>query len=141
MSNRIPSSLKHNIWIKYIGPIFEAKCAVTWCENKITPFTFEAGHNIPYSKGGATTIDNLRPICSDCNKSMGNRYTIDEYSNTFKINVVNKLPEPKSSIFEQTQTQTPAQIPSQHHDVDVAKTKINTMKVYITKFLCPCIKH
>ena len=84
MSNKVPSSLKHNVWTTYIGEKFDGKCGVTWCNNKITPFTFEAGHNIPFSKGGATTIDNLRPICSDCNKSMGNRFTIDEYSEQYK---------------------------------------------------------
>jgi hypothetical protein len=89
MSNKVPSSLKHNIWILYIGEKFNGKCAVSWCNNRITPFTFEAGHNIPYSKGGSTTIDNLRPICSDCNKSMGNRFTIDEFSEQYKSTVKN----------------------------------------------------
>ena len=84
MSNKVPSSLKHNVWTTYIGEKFDGKCGVTWCNNRITPFTFEAGHNVPFSKGGATTIDNLRPICSDCNKSMGNRYTIDEFSEQYK---------------------------------------------------------
>ena len=84
MSNKIPSSLKHNVWTLYIGEKFDGKCEVKWCNNRITPFTFEAGHNIPFSKGGSTTIDNLRPICSDCNKSMGNRFTIDEFSEQYK---------------------------------------------------------
>ena len=92
-SNKVPSSLKHNVWILYIGEKFNNKCTVTWCNNNITPFTFEAGHNIPFSKGGATTIDNLRPICSDCNKSMGNRYTIDEYSTQFNTTTPNPVTE------------------------------------------------
>ena len=33
---------------------------------------FCAGHIIPESCGGFATIDNLRPICSQCNSSMGN---------------------------------------------------------------------
>ena len=81
---RIPVSLKQNVWVKYNGEIYKAKCNVEWCENHITPFTFEAGHNIPESKGGETSLDNLRPICSSCNKSMGNRYTIQEYSEIYK---------------------------------------------------------
>jgi hypothetical protein len=43
----------------------------------MTPFLFEVGHNVPESKGGATDINNLRP---KCNKSMGDEYTIDEFS-------------------------------------------------------------
>ena len=81
---RIPISLKQNVWVRYNGEIYKAKCNVEWCENHITPFTFEAGHNIPESKGGETSLDNLRPICSSCNKSMGNRYTIQEYSEIYK---------------------------------------------------------
>ena len=80
---KIPASLRQNIWIAYVGKKYETKCYVSWCNQTITPFTFEAGHNIPESKGGPTTLENLRPICGGCNKSMGNKYTIQEYSKTF----------------------------------------------------------
>lgn len=80
----IPKSLKNSVWETYIGKEYQAKCAVEWCTAVITPFTFEVGHNIPESKGGSTTLDNLRPICSQCNKSMGNRYTIEQFSKLFK---------------------------------------------------------
>lgn len=76
----IPSALRQQVWIKYNGEIFNAKCKIQWCKNIITPFTFEAGHNIPYAKGGETTIENLQPICSSCNKSMSDKYTIDEFN-------------------------------------------------------------
>ena len=82
--HKIPLALKQNVWLKTNGQNFECKCYVKWCLNKITPFTFEAGHNVPFSKGGLTNIDNLFPICSTCNKSMGNRFTIDEFSEQFK---------------------------------------------------------
>ena len=61
---RIPKALREQVWRVYNGNKFEAKCWVQWCENLVTPFTFEAGHNIPRSKGGTDDIDNLRPICS-----------------------------------------------------------------------------
>lgn len=80
----IPKALKSMVWLHWNGKKFECKCNVSWCKNKITPFDFEAGHNIPESKGGATTIQNLRPICSSCNKSMGNLYTIDEFDKQFR---------------------------------------------------------
>jgi HNH endonuclease len=76
----IPRSLKNVVWITYCGEVYNYKCSVTWCTTVMTPFNFEAGHNIPESRGGLTNLDNLRPICSTCNRSMGNRYTIDEYS-------------------------------------------------------------
>ena len=76
----IPSALRQQLWIKYNGETFNAKCQVKWCKNIITPFNFEAGHNIPFSKGGKTTLENLRPICSSCNKSMSDNYTIDAFN-------------------------------------------------------------
>lgn len=56
---------------------------VTWCANRINVFDFQCGHNIPESKGGDTTLENLLPICGRCNISMGNRYSIDEWSTKF----------------------------------------------------------
>lgn len=76
----ISKKLKEEVWIKHFGEIFSAKCPISWCSHKITVFCFEAGHNIPESKGGRTAIDNLIPICGECNRSMGDRYTIIEFS-------------------------------------------------------------
>jgi 5-methylcytosine-specific restriction endonuclease McrA len=76
----IPKALREQVWRNHVGKVFEGKCHVTWCTNKITAFDFEVGHNIPESKGGATNLENLRPICARCNKSMGNNYTIDEWN-------------------------------------------------------------
>lgn len=79
----IPKSLKNNVWLTYVGEKFEAKCTVKWCDTRVNVFSYETGHNIPESKGGLTNVENLRPICAQCNKSMGNRYTIDEFSLRF----------------------------------------------------------
>jgi hypothetical protein len=79
----IPQALRQAVWLHYCGTAFKAKCHVSWCKSVLTPFIFEVGHDIPRSKGGLTTLDNLRPICAQCNKSMGNRYTIQQFSRTF----------------------------------------------------------
>jgi len=75
----IPKALREAVWLQKNGRVFEAKCATTWCPNSITVFTAQAGHNIPESKGGPTTLQNLVPICSRCNQSMGNKCTFDEW--------------------------------------------------------------
>ena len=84
---KIPKALREQVWRNWVGEKYDAKCLVTWCTNKITVFDFEVGHNIPESKGGTLHADNLRPICSRCNKSMGNHYTIDQW-NTIQGNPV-----------------------------------------------------
>lgn len=77
---KISASLRQSVWLAWVGKQYDARCTIKWCKSIITPFTFEVGHNVPESRGGSTTLENLRPICAICNKSMGNRYTIDEYS-------------------------------------------------------------
>lgn len=80
-SKKLPAAIREQAWLLYCGDkFFKHKCLVEWCETIITPFTFEVGHNVPKSKGGTNDLDNLRPICSKCNKSMGDDYTIDEFS-------------------------------------------------------------
>lgn len=76
---KIPKALREQVWLKYNGKKFESKCYITWCKNIINVFDFQSGHNIPFSKGGTTTLDNLRPICSRCNLSMNDNYTVDEW--------------------------------------------------------------
>ena len=79
----IPRALREAIWIKNNKNKFEVKCPIKWCRNKINCFNFHSGHNVPSSKGGATNIRNLTPICAKCNLSMSNRYTIKQFSKKF----------------------------------------------------------
>lgn len=76
---KIPVKLREEVWVAKMGRVFEGKCPTTWCSTNITVFDFESGHNIPESKGGATTIENLVPLCPRCNRSMGSKFTFDEW--------------------------------------------------------------
>lgn len=80
---KIPRALREQVWLLHVGPKFQTKCKVSWCTNVINVFDFQCGHNIPESKGGKTDVDNLLPICARCNQSMGNQYTIDEWTKRF----------------------------------------------------------
>lgn len=69
---KIPAALRNSTWVTYMGNIAEGKCccckiATIWIGN------FECGHVVAESKGGKTSIGNLRPVCGGCNKSMGVR--------------------------------------------------------------------
>lgn len=76
----IPAAIREACWQKRCGRVFEHKCLTPWCPNTITVFDFQAGHDIPESKGGPTTVENLYPICSRCNQSMGDRFTFQEWA-------------------------------------------------------------
>ena len=80
----IPRALREQVWITYAGRVFECKCIVQWCQNTMTVFDFHVGHDIPESRGGSLEIGNLRPICSRCNLSMGNKYTVTEWAKLSK---------------------------------------------------------
>uniref|UniRef100_A0A6C0F0Q5 HNH endonuclease 5 domain-containing protein n=1 Tax=viral metagenome TaxID=1070528 RepID=A0A6C0F0Q5_9ZZZZ len=76
----IPKRIRELVWTTHNGETFSNKCYVSWCDNKLNVFNFQVGHDIPESKGGTIDIDNLKPICGNCNLSMGNKYTITEWS-------------------------------------------------------------
>jgi hypothetical protein len=82
----IPKKIKMEIWAKYIGNQHgESEC---WCchDTLITQLHFVAGHFKAEAKGGGVTVDNLRPICSGCNSSMGTK-DMDEYMREHYIDV------------------------------------------------------
>ena len=81
---KIPKAVREQLWLRDMGKKFEGKCKTSWCRNKITLFDFQCGHNIPESKGGPLSLDNLVVICSRCNTSMGNQYTFTEWSSMYK---------------------------------------------------------
>jgi 5-methylcytosine-specific restriction endonuclease McrA len=81
---KIPKALREQVWLVSVGPVFQTKCRVSWCTNTMNVFDFQCGHNVPESKGGKTDVKNLIPICSRCNLSMGNQYTIDEWTQKFR---------------------------------------------------------
>lgn len=76
----IPRAVKNAVWIKYVGEeVGNTKCFV--CNLKtISQMTFHCGHVIAEANGGQIHIDNLRPICSTCNQSMGTM-NMDEFRN------------------------------------------------------------
>ena len=82
----IPKALREQVWLQTIGKKYEHKCYIDWCDNTITVFDFHVGHNIPESKGGTLDESNLFAICSRCNQSMGDHYTIDEWIKLRKKN-------------------------------------------------------
>jgi 5-methylcytosine-specific restriction endonuclease McrA len=67
----IPKSVRDQSWNRWIGP--ECGMAPCYCcrENIISKSGFECGHVVPDVFGGKSSVENLRPICLPCNRSMG----------------------------------------------------------------------
>ena len=80
---QITKSLRKQVWNKCKDNLCEI------CEDKITEKEFEAGHIIPRALGGQTDLENLIPICFDCNRCMGTRnayeYKRDVYPHTIDV--------------------------------------------------------
>ena len=70
---QVPKRVKTDVWNTYISEtVPKHKCLC--CKLVfITNTSFDVGHVISQKNGGSMTIENLRPICSSCNGSMGTR--------------------------------------------------------------------
>lgn len=68
----IPATVRNSIWVKYIGTDTQPLCFCCGYES-ISKGNFECGHITSKKNGGKIHLDNLRPICSLCNKSMGSQ--------------------------------------------------------------------
>tara|TARA_B100000405_G_scaffold24025_1_gene17655 strand:- start:1492 stop:2577 length:1086 start_codon:yes stop_codon:yes gene_type:complete len=83
-SRKISKAKRRRIWEKRCSKkMMIGKCFV--CKRDIDYDTFEAGHILSHFWGGSTSLDNLEPICSICNKDMGVenllKYKDDNYKN------------------------------------------------------------
>lgn len=80
----IPSTIKRMVWNKYIGEcIGKTKCYC--CKlSDITQLSFHCGHVIAESNGGGIEVENLRPICQNCNSSMRTT-NMEEFIEKYKI--------------------------------------------------------
>ena len=79
----ISSTIKKLVWNINIGEaIGKAKCL---CCNStdITQMSFNCGHIIAEANGGETIVSNLKPICQNCNSSMGTK-NMEDFMKTLK---------------------------------------------------------
>lgn len=85
MKKSIPKHLARLVWEHYNGPVWEAKCVVSWCDTMCHCMSadWHVGHDIPQSLGGSSCVSNLRPICCNCNLGMGSRMSITEWDLNF----------------------------------------------------------
>lgn len=66
---KINPKFRMEIWSKRNGEVITGNCYV--CQSPLTYNSFECGHIIPKCFNGPDTLENLEPICSQCNRSIG----------------------------------------------------------------------
>jgi ankyrin repeat protein len=70
---KIPKYIKTLVWNKYVGADTVRHKCFSCREATISITSFDCGHVVAEAKGGDITINNLRPICHDCNLAMGSK--------------------------------------------------------------------
>lgn len=73
IKKKIPKALRISVWNKYMGSNSrKGKCPL--CdEREIRLEEFHCGHDMAEAIGGELSVDNLFPVCSLCNLSMGTK--------------------------------------------------------------------
>ncbi len=80
----IPKALKRAVWDKYVGEDVGKTLCLCCNHVYIRQIEFHCGHVIAEAKGGETTIENMRPICAQCNLSMGTTNMV-EFKKMFEL--------------------------------------------------------
>ncbi len=67
----IPKSLRKHLWRNHFGERTKGECSC--CKKPVARDSFECGHYISVANGGSDSLNNLRVICFDCNRSMSSQ--------------------------------------------------------------------
>ena len=97
----IPKKIREDAWNTHVGKDKNSVFCVCCRTSVIDVFNFHAGHVKSEASGGAVTVENIRPVCSSCNLSMGiqnmHEYVTNHYpENLIKFNSI-LYEEPKLS--------------------------------------------
>jgi hypothetical protein len=79
----IPKTVRNAVWINYYVDKRIGKCLCSLRE-QISIGKFNCGHIVSHNQGGKTTLDNLIPICTLCNTSMGT-YNLNDFIKKYNL--------------------------------------------------------
>ena len=66
----ISPKLRMLVWNRYFGASETGICPICSKKIRVGKNGFHCGHIISEANNGETTLDNLRPLCADCNNDM-----------------------------------------------------------------------
>lgn len=67
----VPKGVKATIWDEYVGKDKRRALCICCCDREIEINSCEYGHIVSEKDGGQASVENLLPICGQCNRSMG----------------------------------------------------------------------
>jgi len=76
--HKIPSTVRHEVWKRYVSEIYRKGKCFCCRTSEIEESNFDCGHVISRNNKGPISLENLRPICGQCNRSMGTQ-NMDEF--------------------------------------------------------------
>jgi hypothetical protein len=152
----LPKGKRMAVWDRYFPKQRIGNCLICNDEIDISD-KWEAGHIISHSKGGNDNIENLRPICVNCNRSMKatnmNEWALQNYPQSFiseqaiqqklnpnKIFSTSKLPpirshSSNSSIRSHSSNQSQLSLHSQSEIVESEKNSSLTIPQFLYKYI------
>lgn len=81
--DKVKKADRRLVWENTNGKIYEAPCFIKRCNQILCCMgDWHAGHNKARVDGGSNSIENIRPICAECNASMGTM-SIDDYNEMY----------------------------------------------------------
>lgn len=111
----LPKNRRFEVWDAYIGKKHgKHECLIcNIVEMTQGRSNWHAAHVIPYSNGGDASVCNLRPICADCNLSMGDR-NMFEYCEEYYPESLNTIinVKPQINYMSLVDTKSITQLPN-----------------------------
>ena len=79
---KISATLKRLVWNTHVGEEIGKKKCLCCKSTDITQMSFHCGHVTAEVNGGELIVSNLKPICQNCNSSMGTK-NMNEFMASF----------------------------------------------------------
>lgn len=73
VKRKIPKALRIAVWNRYMGRDTRKGFCPICKDREISIEDFHCGHDLAEARGGEMNVDNLFPVCSLCNQSMGTK--------------------------------------------------------------------
>ncbi len=113
----IPSGVRDDLWERYFGPETTIGTCFVCGRQLDKRDNYEVGHYISTAEDGTDDIENLRPVCRSCNRSMG-KMSIPDFKRKYYPNVPDLgLYDPEKNPGIQTRVEQTQTIVSETRDM------------------------